>query len=286
VDVNTKSTQEQSTTYDPKGTAKVETRIRSTTNEEETDAGTSAEPGVGANTQMSLAEAGGGGSKQSRSENDEETEFQAGLSKRETSTREGPGGVKVVAASVRVPHGYFVKMYKEQNPGAKDPDEATLAPYLERQLTKIREDVKSCTALSDDKAVAVETYADSMFAAATEGAAAEPVQAGVTAVVGGHGKEIALGALAVVSLFMMSMMVRKGTPAPVIGHVPEPQGPVVQLAAGEEVVGEAGDGETVLGGMELDEDAAQTQQMLGQVTDLVKENPDAAANLIKRWMNK
>jgi flagellar biosynthesis/type III secretory pathway M-ring protein FliF/YscJ len=61
---------------------------------------------------------------------------------------------------------------------------------------------------------------------------------------------------------------------------------VPQLVGGEEVVGEAGDGETVLGAMELDEDAAKTQQLQEQVSDLVKENPDAAASLIKRWMNK
>ena len=66
----------------------------------------------------------------------------------------------------------------------------------------------------------------------------------------------------------------------------EPDGPVPQLVGGEEVVGEAGDGETVLGGMELDEDAAKTQQLQEQVSDLVKENPEAAASLIKRWMNK
>ena len=38
--------------------------------------------------------------------------------------------------------------------------------------------------------------------------------------------------------------------------------------------------------MELDEDAAKTQQLQGQVADLGKENPEAAASLIKRWMNK
>ena len=39
-------------------------------------------------------------------------------------------------------------------------------------------------------------------------------------------------------------------------------------------------------GMELDEDSVKAQQMLNQVSNLVAENPDAAANLVKRWLNR
>jgi flagellar biosynthesis/type III secretory pathway M-ring protein FliF/YscJ len=38
--------------------------------------------------------------------------------------------------------------------------------------------------------------------------------------------------------------------------------------------------------MELDQDAVHAQQMVEQVSTMVKENPDAAANLVKRWLNK
>jgi flagellar biosynthesis/type III secretory pathway M-ring protein FliF/YscJ len=37
--------------------------------------------------------------------------------------------------------------------------------------------------------------------------------------------------------------------------------------------------------MEMDEDAVKAQQMVEQVKTMVKENPDAAANLVKRWLN-
>ena len=40
----------------------------------------------------------------------------------------------------------------------------------------------------------------------------------------------------------------------------------------------------MLDGMELDEDAVRAQQMLEQVSTMVEENPDAAANLVKRWL--
>jgi flagellar M-ring protein FliF len=287
VDINTKATQEQSTIYDPKGTAKVETEIRSSGTDEDNDSKAAGEPGVGANTQGSLADGSGGGGKETRNQTEDETHFQAGLSKKDLTSTERPGAAKVLSATVRVPRSYFVKLYKDRNPNAKEPDEATLQPYIDGELTKIKSDVRLCTALADDKSVAVETYADTMvLASAGDATPLAVTPTGVTMMVGGHGKEIALGVLAVISLFMMSSMVKKGAPVPVMASEPEPEGPAVQLAGGEEVVGEAGDGETILGGMELDEDSAKTQQMLGQVSDLVKENPDAAANLIKRWMNK
>ena len=45
-------------------------------------------------------------------------------------------------------------------------------------------------------------------------------------------------------------------------------------------------GDSMLDGMELDEDAVRAQQMLEQVSTLVEENPDAAATLVKRWLNR
>jgi len=35
-----------------------------------------------------------------------------------------------------------------------------------------------------------------------------------------------------------------------------------------------------------DEDAVRTQQVLVQVSAMVKENPDGAATLVKRWLSK
>jgi flagellar biosynthesis/type III secretory pathway M-ring protein FliF/YscJ len=103
----------------------------------------------------------------------------------------------------------------------------------------------------------------------------------------GHAKEIGVLALAVLSLFMMSSMVRKATPAPVvIAESPRiDTGPAV-LSGGEMLAGEVGASDTTLDGMELDDDAVRAQQMLDQVTTMVKDNPDSAAVLVKRWLNR
>ena len=36
-------------------------------------------------------------------------------------------------------------------------------------------------------------------------------------------------------------------------------------------------------GMELDDETMKSQQVVEQVTTMVKESPDAAASLVKRW---
>jgi flagellar biosynthesis/type III secretory pathway M-ring protein FliF/YscJ len=52
------------------------------------------------------------------------------------------------------------------------------------------------------------------------------------------------------------------------------------------MVGEVAEGDRTMEGMELDEESLKTQQMIEQVSSMVTENPDAAANLVKRWLNR
>lgn len=109
----------------------------------------------------------------------------------------------------------------------------------------------------------------------------------MTLAVGGHLKEIILGGMALMSLFMVSMMVRKGTPATItLPPAPAASAGSPVLSSGESLVGEAIAGGTTLDGMELDDEAVRAQQVLDQVSTLITENPDAAANLVKRWLNR
>ena len=49
---------------------------------------------------------------------------------------------------------------------------------------------------------------------------------------------------------------------------------------------EVGEGGQALDGVELDDETVRAQQVVDQVSTLVKENPDAAASLVKRWMSR
>jgi flagellar biosynthesis/type III secretory pathway M-ring protein FliF/YscJ len=84
---------------------------------------------------------------------------------------------------------------------------------------------------------------------------------------------------------MVSMMVRKATPAPIVPPMPEkPSRQAITPA--EEPVAEASEGLQEMDGIEVDTDSVRNQQIISQVSSMVKENPDAAANLVKRWLSR
>nr|MDQ3081869.1 hypothetical protein [Gemmatimonadota bacterium] len=164
-----------------------------------------------------------------------------------------------------------------------EPTAAALQSVVEAKIEEMRSAVVASTGIQDDELVKVSMYDDSpapLLAAAT----AAPTGT-ITASIGLYGKEIAIGALAVISLFMVSMMVRKSGPVPVMAAAVMPR-EMPHFDSMAEVAGIVGGTSQLLDGMELDEDAVRTQQMLDQVQTMVGENPDAAANLVKRWLNR
>jgi flagellar biosynthesis/type III secretory pathway M-ring protein FliF/YscJ len=286
VDLNTVSKQEQATEVDP--LKFVHKPIEETTTSEETSSNSqpSGDVGVGANTQVTVESSGGGGEKNTSTIDKTETRYQLETSRKVITSRMPAGTATVVAATVRVPRSFFLNLFKARSgnsASAKEPDDAVLKPIIDAELPKIRDDVMACTGLTDMNAVKVETYPDlaPMLAAPPATASAAPV----TFLLGSHVKEIGVFALAVFSLLMVMMMVRKSTPAPVISMHAEPKEPP-QLGGASDLAGEVGAGDMTLDGMELDEDAVKTHQMLSQVETMVKENPDGAANLVKRWLNR
>ena len=51
-----------------------------------------------------------------------------------------------------------------------------------------------------------------------------------------------------------------------------------------EVVGEAEESAPAMEGVELDDTALRRKQMLSQISDMAKQNPDEVANLLRRWI--
>jgi len=80
-------------------------------------------------------------------------------------------------------------------------------------------------------------------------------------------------------------MVRKATPAPIVPPMPEKSSKPA-FTPPEEVVAEATEGLQEMDGIEVDTDSVRNQQIISQVSSMVKENPDAAANLVKRWLSR
>jgi len=284
VDVQTVSSVETRETYDAKNTFTKEQTLESETQETTEPAPTVSEPGAVSNMGLSLPGAAivSGATSTSEKTRTENAIFPS----KSTETINKPAGKATVAsAAVRLPRSYFVAKYKAANPNQqKEPDDAALQPIVTAELSSVRKTIQDAVGMQSDANLTVDMYYDTTIPllAATEQAQSS---GGVGRMVNSYAREIAVGALAIISLFMVSMIVKKGAPTPAITVTPQPDLPP-QLQAGEEIAGVVGDGKISLDAVELDEDAVHAQQMVEQVSTMVKENPEAAANLVKRWLNR
>ncbi len=291
VDLNTKSSTINKKDVDPK--KKVEAMRRTMTSSEENTSGSpGGEPGAVANTALStentaMSANGGGNSLSEKTE----TEFTTDTGYEITQTSAPAGDAIPVAAAVRVPDSYFISIWKRRNPNSTTvPTDADLDTLVNDQMPMIREAVRMATNIKDDAAISVARYIDvsePLLTGDTNNASLASIPAGL----GFGAKEIAIGVLAVISLFMVSMMVRKSVPQPVVragaasdfASASSAPGPITALA---ELAGEVGEGGMLLAGHELSESEMEAKQVIDQVGTMVKENPEVAANLIKRWLNR
>ena len=300
-DVENSSTKSQSDEYDK---SKSFVQPQKTTENTEETANTPAgprEPGVtantdsGANGSASIDGGGGGGTASSSTISKTENLNQIFAPHIYTEKTTPAGSDIVKAATVRVPLSYFANVFKQLHPKIKDPTDADMDALTKMEMAKIRQGVERIAGLKSDDDVSVDSYAD-VPAEALAMATAPAVQSAALSTVSGHAKEIGVAVLAVISLFMMATMVRKSSPAALVmpsglgsGDEPGPskaRAGLNALGGLEAIAGEVGAGGGALDGMEMDDDAVRTQQMLDQVSTMVKENPDGAAALVKRWLSR
>ena len=283
VKINVTTMQTEKHDFDGKGAVQKETQSSNQTEETNTPvAPAGGEGGAIPNTGIAIPNAGGGAGQTQNNEKSEQ-KFQNFVPETHSLSKTPAGEATTLGATVRIPLSYFARIMQQDDSSVQHPTLKQLEPIVQQWLPRLKEEAAASIALAPDKVV-MYTYPDA--------APLAPVAAGsipsVTLLMGGHAKEIALGALAVMSLFMASMMVRKGTPAPVvaIARPAAPPAPPQVLMAGEPLAGEAASGDSTLDAMELTEETIKAQQMVDQVSTMVRENPDAAASLVKRWLNR
>jgi flagellar biosynthesis/type III secretory pathway M-ring protein FliF/YscJ len=301
-DVENRTMDEKSDAYDKTKSLVQPEKINSLTQDTVSAAPTSHEPGASANTgsngPVSLDGSQGGPAGPANTMNSEKNETTNQIFPGHTAieTHIPAGKDSVLSATVRVPLSYFTAIYKRTNPKAPDPSDAVVNAFNAAELAKIREGVKTVIGLKSEADLSVDTYAD--IAPETLMATGPSAPSATLNTVTGHAREIGVAILAVVSLLMMATMVKKSAPPPLVmpmagvasgatgasGAAARSQ--MNSLGNGESVAGEVGGGTSALDGMEMDEDAVRTQQMLDQVSTMVKENPDGAAALVKRWLSR
>jgi flagellar biosynthesis/type III secretory pathway M-ring protein FliF/YscJ len=308
VQVNASRVEENKTEYDPSKTVSKEESIKTTSEETTSAASAPTEAGAQPNTGFSsqpAASSGGGGAGTTREQS--ETKMANRFGEKQTVTHTPAGSTTVMAAVVKVPLSYFQMVYRTQNPTESEPlNELKMKDVIVAEEKKIRDGIAGATGLpQDDKRIYVDSYtaAPAMMAAGSGAAAGAASSAAMRYLTPRHIREGVLGVMAMASLFMVSSLVKKGTPATVGGGSAmnglanlanvggsasagaTPSG-LALLHGGELPAGEAAAADPSLDGMELDEEAIRAQQMMEQVSTMVKENPDNAAALVKRWLNR
>jgi flagellar biosynthesis/type III secretory pathway M-ring protein FliF/YscJ len=277
------SSHKSATSY-PKITAKEKSTESDTSNS--TSPAQGAEPGAVPNSGTTLAVGQQGGTEGPKTETDHEKGENA-IFADQTTTEEvkPPGESKALSATVSLPRTTFVQELKQADPSAKQPAAKDVEALFAQRKPDIVASVMNAVGIEDQNQVSIVLGPDApMLLAVAENASSGSSSSAASSITG-HVKEIAVGLLAIVSLFMVSMMVKKSTPTPVVEaavEFPEP----IRLGGNIDIAGEVGEGGQALDGMELDDDAIKSKQMVDQVSTMVKENPDAAATMVKRWLNR
>ena len=285
VKLNDQTSKKTSTTYDD--VRQSEKTTESVTEDQRFPLASAAEPGVVSNTGVSIpqapAAADGGGSQREESR----TTYDNFPSVTWETSQQFAGAPTAVAAAVRVPRSYFVKVWQDVNDKAAEvkPKPEELDPLIEQQTAKIRNEVAACTGIANPAAIAVEPYPDLLLAQMQPPVVPVAAATSVVQFVGGYGKQLVLGGLAVASLVMASMIARRGADGAATvstaGGSLDSDDEDEPAAPGYD---ELGSPDGLMFAREMDPDALQEQQIIEQVGILVKENPDAAANLIRRWV--
>ncbi|MCH7571376.1 MAG: hypothetical protein IH891_00520 [Planctomycetes bacterium] len=257
-----------------------------------------AEPGVRSNTGATIT--GGGAGGESVSDERASTSTIPAFSKSTSRIVDPKGQILMINAAIGVPRSYIVNLYKALHPSDPDtePNETEFNQIVLDETTAIREYIRP---LIDTRAVAgavtgtitVRMFHDMSITGAGGmggpggiGSGGEPTdllaRIGVSESVV---KFIGLGGLAIISLAMMLLMVRRAT---MHEDLPSPEEmigiPPTLTDSESDLIGEAGESLPALEGVEIDEKSIRRQEMLDQITSLVNDSPDEAAHLMQKWM--
>ncbi len=94
-----------------------------------------------------------------------------------------------------------------------------------------------------------------------------------------------LGLLGLVSVGLMLMMVRKASRPVKMPSAEELVGLPPDLATETDLVGDVGESEEAIAGMELGEGDVEAERMLQSVVEQAKAEPEALARLLKQWVS-
>lgn len=252
------------------------------------------EAGVRPNTGLSIT--GRGGRSTSMTDDQSTTSMTPYVSSTSSRIHEHRAHALQINAAIGVPRSYFVRLYRDSinDPEAvPDPDE--LSKLIVSETERIKSQVEPLVDTSAvDGAVAgaidvsmVPDFAFPMIIGSGSGDIGGSAAGGALGELASSGmlKHIGLGALALLSLAMMFLMVRKATVQEPVPSTEELLGVPPSITEGDsDLVGEAGESMATLEGVELDDDSVRRQQMLEQINQMAHSSPHETVALLRRWI--
>jgi flagellar M-ring protein FliF len=275
------------------GWAKPEVKSDETSSTSTDSGSNSGETGVNPNVGTAIA----GGGSGTRSETEEgKTEFFDAKPTEVTHVEKAPYGVKRATASVQVPHSFLVGVYRARYPDA-DPKASGLEEnenfrkVKDEQVAQVRSAAKTILQSKDDDVMVAVYYDFTEDSPELKGlpiGVAEASPPGAMSYVRQYGMQGGLVVLSLFSFLMMARMVRKSagvakTHLPARRTAAEDMDVEEPLQVSSDLAGRAGASEGVLVGQEVDDDTLRATQMTDQLSGMVDKDPQAVAELIRRW---
>lgn len=270
--------QSQETQYEDSPPVAME-ESETTTRQQFADAG---EPGVRSNLGASID----GASQAQTVEQTESSHTEFGLNKvvKLTDTLIAGHQIRKINVSIGVPRSYFVTLYKARNSEAEgEPDDATLQPIIQQKLVEFEQRISPIIETDTGPGqVVTGVYED---ASTLQLAGAEPVAVGLGAVMNSPWAQPALaGGLVLGVLVLMFYMVRRATRPESLPTIEELAGLPPRLQSDDDIVGEVDESESMMAGVELDENELESRKIAEQISELIKANPGEAGSLMSKWV--
>ncbi len=287
--VDTRRVSTESRRVLPNGAGSQTFALRESSMEETQTASTrSGEPGVRSNTGLDISRGSTGGTQFSKTDTQAELRPEVGYEQQRVIDPRGV--VTKLNATINVPRSYFVARYKDFNGADAEPTDADLQPVIDQETARIRADVEPLVDTPDvddgPGAVVVSMIPD--WAPVRD----QTQSAGIGGIGLGGGtfamnnivKTIALGGLAVLSLGLMARTLKRASKPADLPTAEELVGVPAVPQTQTDMVGEAGEADAALAGVELTEEEIDRRQMLEQVGELIDAKPDVAAALLNKWI--
>lgn len=306
--VNVARESSQITTYLPtadpangvtEGSVQLESSI-STSNQSTEQASRGGEAGMRSNATANINSGAGGGTSSETSS--EDIAFENRFGQKVTQRMDPKGMATRIAASVNVPESFVVELLKLEAQPAEGGGDAA-APTREQidarfeQLKAtieglvrphLRVELGDGTRAEGELFVAMAPFMASvagggMQSAGLFGSGGSGI-GGMLGIGGGMIDTLLVAVLAVVSLGMMVMMVKKAARSPDLPTAEELVGIPPPLESASDLIGEANESDLPMTGIEVEAGDMERAKMLQQVADMVREDPAQAAKLLNRWI--